>query len=89
MQIDLGTVDSKKELHLLLANRLGFPDFYGHNWDAFWDSITGLVEMPKKIEFIGTDAMRHKMPFELNQLQTCFKELTKELPEIECHVKWN
>jgi hypothetical protein len=23
-----------------LSDALGFPDFYGRNWDAFWDSIT-------------------------------------------------
>jgi len=33
---DLSTVDSVRELHALMATTLGFPDWYGPNWDAFW-----------------------------------------------------
>ncbi|HHP1052938.1 barstar family protein [Bacillus cereus group sp. BfR-BA-01354] len=42
-----------KELHKLLKERLGFPDFYGENWDAFWDAISGLIELPTTVQFIG------------------------------------
>ena len=46
-RIDLKSIDSIDHLHDTFKERLNFPDFYGKNWDAFWDSITGLVEMPK------------------------------------------
>ncbi|MFK1128324.1 barstar family protein [Pseudomonas aeruginosa] len=51
--IDLGGVQGKEELHECLAQALEFPDWYGRNWDAFWDSITGLVDMPEVLEFQG------------------------------------
>ena len=47
--IDLGGVKTIQELHTKFKKELSFPDFYGMNWDAFWDSITGLVKMPEKL----------------------------------------
>ncbi|MER6991322.1 barstar family protein [Saccharopolyspora hirsuta] len=32
------------------------------NWDAFWDAITGLVELPDEITFIGWDSLEEKLP---------------------------
>ncbi len=49
--IDVGALHSERELHGLLKQQLGFPSFYGMNWAAFWDAITGLVEMPNELRF--------------------------------------
>ncbi|MEU6540552.1 barstar family protein [Streptomyces sp. NPDC047000] len=38
--IDVSEVTDERALHLLLKRELGFPDFYGMNWDAFRDAIT-------------------------------------------------
>ena len=51
VEIDLTSVATAKELHVELARALGFPRWYGRNWDAFWDAITGLVEMPRTLRF--------------------------------------
>ncbi|MET9670405.1 barstar family protein [Streptomyces sp. NPDC006475] len=32
--IDVGQVDDERGLHALLKAELGFPAFYGMNWDA-------------------------------------------------------
>lgn len=45
VEIDLRAITSAEELHSLLMESLNFPGWYGANWDAFWDAITGLVEM--------------------------------------------
>ena len=50
VNINFSAITTKDELQKLLMNKLNFPEFYGMNRDAFWDSITGLVEMPEKIE---------------------------------------
>jgi len=44
LTIELIGVCSSRALHKRVMTALRFPDFYGHNWDAFWDAITGLVE---------------------------------------------
>jgi len=33
---------TKKDLHLVFKEKLGFPDFYGMNWDALIDCLSSL-----------------------------------------------
>lgn len=69
--IDLGRIVNIKHLHDTFAERLYFPEFYGNNWDAFWDSISGIVEMPKILTLTNWEK------FEKN-----FKKDSKILKEI-------
>ena len=39
-----------------------FPDFYGMNWAAFWDAITGLVSIPDHVRFLGWDQLAAGVP---------------------------
>ena len=88
MNIDLANIESEGQLYCVLARELGFPDFYGENWDAFWDSITGLVELPNEIDFVGTKDLQRILPKAFDQLKKCFQELSDEYPEIVCTVTW-
>ncbi|EID4334207.1 barstar family protein [Vibrio parahaemolyticus] len=89
MQIDLSSIETEEQLHTLLSSVLSFPVFYGQNWDAFWDSITGLVELPENIEFTGSQSLRLALPSSYQQLQSCFADLKNEYPNINCSVVWN
>jgi RNAse (barnase) inhibitor barstar len=40
---------SARSLHEKLAAALGFPDYYGKNWDAFWDCITDPSHEPPRV----------------------------------------
>jgi RNAse (barnase) inhibitor barstar len=46
---DLKDIKDIKFLHQEFARILKFPDFYGNNWNAFWDAITGLIDMPTNL----------------------------------------
>lgn len=46
MTLDLTGIHTKHDLHQLFKTRLGFPDWYGVSWDAFWDCIVAVVQMP-------------------------------------------
>jgi RNAse (barnase) inhibitor barstar len=39
LKIDVGSVTTREELHSLIAEAFGFPDYYGRNWDAFDECI--------------------------------------------------
>lgn len=88
MNINLSKVTSERELHELLARSLSFPNFYGLNWDAFWDSISDLVSLPERIVFTGSSTLKDMLPSSYEQLQNCFNDLIEEYPNINCAVYW-
>ncbi|MGW6918080.1 CPCC family cysteine-rich protein [Kitasatospora sp. NPDC054939] len=62
VEIDLGSVLSERELHEVLKRDLGFPWFYGMNWNAFWDAVTGLVVMPRELCFVHWSTFEARVP---------------------------
>ncbi len=60
--IDLSAVQTPVELHHLLMEKLDFPGWYGCNWNAFWDAITGLVAMPEILQFKGWAGFELRLP---------------------------
>jgi ribonuclease inhibitor len=40
---------SSDELHDLLKQKLGLPEYYGKNLDALWDCLTGWIDLPLTI----------------------------------------
>ncbi|MFF3845719.1 barstar family protein [Streptomyces sp. NPDC002328] len=76
--IDLTEVRSAEELQRLLQQELLFPDFYGRNWNAFWDAITGLVELPYDLTFTGWPTFSTALPPEARQLRRLLDDYLSE-----------
>jgi len=66
--IDMSFVRDNKHLHSLFAQKLQFPKFYAHNWDALWDAITGLVEMPNQLILYNWNQFESEHPDDANRL---------------------
>ncbi|EAD9710866.1 barnase inhibitor [Listeria monocytogenes] len=81
--IDLKKVSTKEELQNLLKQELDFPDYYGGNWDAFWDTITGLVELPEKIIFEHWSDLEESIPDEANSLKEMMNNFNKKYPMMK------
>ena len=58
--IDFTNVQSYLELHFIIREALDWPDYYGCNWDAFWDCLTDMVGRPIHIEIIGFNVIEEK-----------------------------
>ncbi|WP_165072983.1 barstar family protein [Paludisphaera rhizosphaerae] len=86
--VDLSEVTSGPELHAILARALEFPDFYGRNWNAFWDSITGLVAMPHRLRLVGWSRFEDRMPEETRYLRGCLDEMSQQFPEWASTVEY-
>jgi ribonuclease inhibitor len=77
LEIDVGAVETTRGLHILLREKLDFPEFYGHNWSAFWDAISGLVEIPNRIKFSNWDKLEQHLNFDARMLRQCLTDLSK------------
>lgn len=86
--LDLSNIATADELHRTLSAALGFPDYYGCNWDAFWDAITGLVEMPRKLVIIGWPELERRLPREAGLMLDCLRDLNAEYPSFGCELEF-
>ena len=86
--IDLSDINSPRQLHAALASALGFPSFYGMNWDAFWDAITGLVDMPQQLELRGWQDFATRLPVDATTLQRILARLEQDMPAQAAHVHY-
>ena len=84
IEIDVSDVSSIHELHQKLASALGFPDFYGNNWNAFWDAITGLVEMPRRLVVHGWHNIIQRWPNDAKTMAKCLHDLNEQFPTWSC-----
>lgn len=76
LDIDLNGITKIEEFQFVLREKLNFPEFYGMNWDAFWDSITELVYSLEKITFYGWVEFKKRFPKDSLILKGYFKELS-------------
>ena len=58
--LDFTNVNHYLEMHFTIRQALDFPDYYGCNWDAFWDCLTNMVGRPIHIKIIGFDIIERK-----------------------------
>lgn len=87
VDIDVSEVTDPRDLQLLLMRSLGFPGWYGCNWNAFWDAITGLVTMPQGFRIRGWQRLVERLPEDARIMRECLEELAamypKEAPRVE------
>ncbi|MFE3458888.1 barstar family protein [Nocardiopsis aegyptia] len=77
--VDVGGVADSRELHVVLKRALGFPDMYGKNLGAFWDAITGLVELPRTLRFTGWRHLEEVCPRDARVIREMLeKHLTED-----------
>ena len=74
-----GSLDSKENVFKAIAGAMGFPDYFGMNWDAFDECLNDLSWLPSSRFVIvlknGVDLLR--LP--ANDLKTFFKKCLKML----------
>ncbi|QKZ13988.1 barstar family protein [Spirosoma sp. KUDC1026] len=69
MTIDLTGITTKADLHQLFKTELQFPDWYGVSWDAFWDCIVAVVEMPEQLTLTHWDEFARQCPRDMEILR--------------------
>lgn len=89
LYINVSTVRTTKELHSLLKKKLKFPDYYSEDWDSFWEIISGVVELPNKIRFVGWSELEIRFPEDSNIMKEYLLEHNQEFPNWKCEFFFN
>ncbi len=58
--VDFTNVQYYYDMHFAIRDGLCFPDYYGCNWDAFWDCLTDMIGESIHIEIVGLDVIERK-----------------------------
>lgn len=78
-EIDLSDVVTREALHERIATALGFPEYYGRNWDAFDEcSRDPGIAMPQVVRIRGCQLFAARLPREANLMQQCFSDREAE-----------
>ncbi|WP_324672729.1 barstar family protein [Hymenobacter sp. GOD-10R] len=83
MTIDLRGISSKPAFHELVKRELGFPEWYGvgwASWDAFWDCIVAVVQMPQQLTFINWEEFAETCPKDMGILRQVIKDYEEYRP---------
>jgi hypothetical protein len=72
----VGEVASVRALHAMLAAALGFPDYYGMNWNAFDECISDPDQsaMPRVLIVKGLEALKRRFPRDAECFRQCLED---------------
>ena len=78
------------EIHQRIKKAFDFPDFYGENWDAFWDLLWSECDA-NKVVIVGEETVSKELKPSVETMNGILQELKEdcikygELIEIEIH----
>lgn len=65
------------EIHLRIKKAFDFPDFYGENWDAFWDLLWSECDA-NKIVVIGEKTVSKELIPSVEMVNKILQELKED-----------
>ena len=71
--LDLTGCKSLGEIHQRIKKAFDFPDFYGQNWDAFWDLLRNECDA-NKIEVLGEDTVSKELEPSIEMINEILQE---------------
>ena len=72
------------QVHKLLKEKLGLPEYYGENWDALWDCLSYLFYNRGyfEVHIYGYYSMPEKWQTECLKMLEIFDDVHKETPNV-------
>lgn len=71
-----------EDFYELIRTKMSLPQWFGKNADALWDMLTGFVETPFEIKFVGFGKAENDYNKNIiNLILTCFIDFQKQYPD--------
>ena len=72
------------EIHEIIRNELELPEWYGANFDALWDAVTGFMYVPANIKIIYKPETKasQSLSEEVEKIISLFIEAREEYGQI-------
>ena len=82
--LDFSGCKTLGEVHQVLKTGLGFPGYYGENWDALWDCLDGLSDERESVlvEIHGYRTMPEELQDYCQTMLEIFDDVHKETPNV-------
>ena len=76
------------EIHKILKERFGFPEYYGENWSALWDCLRDFVdeEDTLSVEIHGFQTLPDDLKEYCSKMLEIFDRVHKDTPNITFHM---
>ena len=74
------------EIHKVLKERFGFPDYYGENWDALWDCLSYYTLEDLRVEIKGLQSLPEEFDEDVQIMLEVFDDVHKETPNITFEI---
>ena len=72
------------DIHRVLKDSFGFPEYYGANWDALWDCLNDLFFSSEEalIKICGISTLDKEMQAYLKPMFELFSDISDDNPNI-------
>ena len=74
------------ELHKILKERFGFPEYYGENLDALWDCLRYYCKDRRHVLIKGIDTLSEELKEDMTEIMEVFDDVHEETPNITFEV---
>ena len=76
------------QIHYILKEEFGLPEYYGENWDALWDCLDGLFYKRGdfRVEIYGSSMMDENLMDEFRLMLEVFEDVHKSTPNVTFKV---
>ena len=74
------------ELHKILKEKFGFPEYYGENLDALWDSLDGWCNEELQVFITGYDTLTGELRDYFDKILGVFSDVHAENPNMNFYV---
>ena len=79
--LDGALIESMADVHTRFAEELDFPEWYGRNLDALYDSLTDVAE-DVTVQIVNASALEAALDWRYQRLLLVLRDAAEENPHI-------